>query len=545
MATTLTDNLKLRLSEDLTADAKYNLERIDLLAGNLSVNTLEELVLRASEDIIIEPQSADIGGSGSGGIVNVGTASHNDITLDVHGDVEVERNLILRTDARFYDDDETNYIALQAATDVTADVTFTLPPTDGTVDQVLKTDGAGNWDWTTVGTTSLNRYNVRIGNVSNTATPTDTNSTGDILADSTGGLTYKPLSIDDADISNSASIARSKLAVDTVDAVVINNSGGVQTSEAQLAITRGGTAAANASDARDNLGLTIGVNVQAQNTDLQAVADLTPTDNDIMIRTGGVWTVTNPPSYYATLGLGTIATQDSDSVALTGGAIDDTTIGATTPSTVDATTVTASTSVTTDTIDVSAAGNMVIGATVGANNVTLGAATSTVIIPGNMQVDGTTTSVNSATLDVTDANITVNVSGNQAAADDTAGLTVEMSDAVNASLIYDKDATSRFRIGDVGSEVEIADISSVQTLTGKNILGSRNAQADWITSDGTTKIVTHSFATVNVMVQLFEIDTGETIEVDTVTRNDTNNITLTASEAPTGSGWRVLIQEVN
>ena len=545
MAST-TDNLKLRLSDDLTADARYNLERIDLLAGNLSVNTLEELVLRASEDIIIEPQSADISsGSGSGGSVHIGTASHNDVTLDVHGDVEVERNLLLRTDVRFYDDDETNYIGLQAPVDVTADVSFTLPGADGTVDQVLKTDGAGNWDWTTVGTTSLNQYNVRIGNVSSVATPTDTNSVGDVLADSVNGLTYKPLSIDNADISNSASITRSKLAVDTVDAVVINNSGGVQTSEAQLAITRGGTAANSATDARDNLGLTIGTDVQTQNTDLQAIADLSPTDNDIMIRSGGVWTVTNPTSYYATLGLGTIATQDSDSVSLTGGAIDATTVGATTPSTVDATTVTASTSVTTDTVDVSAASAMNIGATVGANNVTIGAATSTVIIPGNMQVDGTTTSVNSDTLDVTDANITVNVSGNQSTADDTAGLTVEMSDATDASLIYDKDATSRFRIGDLGSEVEIADISSTQTLTNKSILGSRNAQADWVSGDGTTKVVTHSFSTVNVMVQLFEIDTGETIDVDTITRNDADNVTLTASEAPTGSGWRVLVQECN
>jgi len=539
MSTSLTSNLKLRLSEDLTDDARYNLERIDLLAANLSVNTLEELLFRASEDIILEPQSADIGGSGAGGSVRIGTPSHNDVTLDVHGDVEVERNLLIRTDARFYDDDESNYIALQAPSDVTADVTFTLPPNDGTVDQVLKTDGSGNWDWTTVGTTSLNQYNVRIGNASSVATPTDTNASGDILADSTSGLTYKAGSIDNADINASAAITRSKLAAGTADHVVINNAGGVLASEAQLAISRGGTAANSAADARDNLGLTIGTDVQAQDADLQAIADLTPSNDDIMIYAGGTWTVTDPTSYYATLGLGTIATQDSDSVALTGGSINNITIGSSTPSTV------AATSVETDTIDVAAAGAMTIGSSVGANNLTLGAASSTVIIPGNMQVDGTTTSVNSTELEVADANITVNVGGNQAAADDTAGLTVEMSDATDAKLIYDKDATSRFRIGDEGSEVEVADISSVQTLSNKSITGSRNAQADWVSGDGTTKVVTHNFGTVNVMVQLFEIDTGETIAVDTVTRTDSNNVTLTASQAPTGSGWRILVQEVN
>ena len=378
MSTSLTSNLKLRLSDDLTDDARYNLERIDLLAANLSVNTLEELLFRASEDIILEPQSADIGGSGAGGSVRIGTPSHNDVTLDVHGDVEVERNLLIRTDARFYDDYESNYIALQGPSDVTANVTFTLPPNDGTVDQVLKTDGSGNWDWTTVGTTSLNQYNVRIGNVSNTATPTDTNA-----------VTYKAGSIDDADINASAAITRSKLAAGTADHVVINNAGGVLASEAQLAISRGGTAANSAADARDNLGLTIGTDVQAQDADLQAIADLTPSNDDIMIRSGGVWTVTDPTSYNATLGLGTIATQDSDSVALTGGSINNITIGSSTPSTV------AATSVETDTIDVAAAGAMTIGSSVGANNLTLGAASSTVIIPGNMQVDGTTTSVNS------------------------------------------------------------------------------------------------------------------------------------------------------
>ncbi len=98
-----------------------------------------------------------------------------------------------------------------------------------------------------------------------------------------------------------------------------------------------------------------------------------------------------------------------------------------------------------------------------------------VIIPGNLTVNGTTTTFNTATLDVEDSNITVNKNGNQATADATdAGLTVEMSDATHATIHYDSTATSKWKIGNVGSTVEVADISSSQTLTNKGINADNN-----------------------------------------------------------------------
>jgi len=45
----------------------------------------------------------------------------------------------------------TNYVAFQAPASITADVTWTLPATDGTVNQVLSTDGAGTLDWIAAG----------------------------------------------------------------------------------------------------------------------------------------------------------------------------------------------------------------------------------------------------------------------------------------------------------------------------------------------------------------------------------------------------------
>lgn len=62
----------------------------------------------------------------------------------------------------------------------------------------------------------------------------------------------------------------------------------------------------------------------------------------------------------------------------------------------------------------------------------------------------------------------------------------------------------------------------------------------WITADGTTKSITHSLGSTDVIVQVFDIANGQTIEVDLVNRTDTNTVDLTASEAP-GVSWRVLI----
>lgn len=76
MATTLSRNLKLRIDSNLTANAKYNLERIDLLGSTFLVDTTDSLNVRSKSDINIEPNSPDLDGSGILGSVNVGNTSH-------------------------------------------------------------------------------------------------------------------------------------------------------------------------------------------------------------------------------------------------------------------------------------------------------------------------------------------------------------------------------------------------------------------------------------------------------------------------------------
>lgn len=48
---------------------------------------------------------------------------------------------------RFYDADDTNYVAFKAGDPIASNVTWTLPLADGDADQFLQTDGAGNLSW--------------------------------------------------------------------------------------------------------------------------------------------------------------------------------------------------------------------------------------------------------------------------------------------------------------------------------------------------------------------------------------------------------------
>lgn len=88
-------------------------------------------------------------------------------------------------------------------------------------------------------------------------------------------------------------------------------------------------------------------------------------------------------------------------------------------------------------------------------------------VTGDLTIDGTTTTVNTSTLDVEDTNITVNNGGNDASSEG-AGLTVERT-GTDGSLVYEDALASKFKIGALGSEVEVADVSSTQTFTNKTL----------------------------------------------------------------------------
>lgn len=79
--------------------------------------------------------------------------------------------------------------------------------------------------------------------------------------------------------------------------------GGTITGITDLAIADGGTGASSAADARTNLGLTIGTNVQAWDANLDQIAALAPTDNNFIVGNGTAWTLETPAQALASLGV--------------------------------------------------------------------------------------------------------------------------------------------------------------------------------------------------------------------------------------------------
>lgn len=361
MAVTLTRNLKLRIDSNLTANSKYNLERLDTLGSTFLVDTTDTLNIRSKTDILIEPNSADVDGSGVGGILNISQASHDldevnvysslftinsplsfldqasggtkymelQYKSDLNGSVDTaanrslfvdlegaSRNLILGGSLRITGGDLV--LTLTGNSSVTVPLTGTLATlagvetlTNKSIDadnntitnidnneikanagivysKLSLTDSIVNADVNTaaaIAYTKLNLTNSVINsdvsaaaaiaysklNLASSIINADVSPvaaivysklalSGQILdsdINATADIQYSKLdltaSIVDADISASAAIDRTKLAAGSADQVVINGPLGALSSEAQLAIIRGGTGAALANDALNNL----------------------------------------------------------------------------------------------------------------------------------------------------------------------------------------------------------------------------------------------------------------------------------------------------
>lgn len=69
---------------------------------------------------------------------------------------------------------------------------------------------------------------------------------------------------------------------------------------------------------------------------------------------------------------------------------------------------------------------------------------------------------------------------------------------------------------------------------------AKHAAATWANADGTTKAVTHSLGSKDVIVQVYDMDDDSQIEVDSIVRTSTSVVTLTASQAP-ATNWRVVV----
>lgn len=99
-----------------------------------------------------------------------------------------------------------------------------------------------------------------------------------------------------------------------------------------------------------------------------------------------------------------------------------------------------------------------------------------------------------------------------------------------------------------GDEILFADVSAANVLR-KTTAGAiaalaagSSAQAFTWTDGSATKVCTHTFATDDVLVELYDSTSKETVYADFVDRTGTNEVTVTRSEATVGSDWRVVIR---
>lgn len=207
-------------------------------------------------------------------------------------------------------------------------------------------------------------------------------------------------------------------------------------------------------------------------------------------------------------------------------------------------------------------------------NVTLGTTTSNTVqiagnttINGDLTVNGTTTTVNSNVVEIGDSIITLNADETGSPSQD-AGIEIERGTSDNRSLLWDESAgvwviqqnTGTYeRIATYADSIEDVTvtagtaISVTETLSGtdnriKEYEVAVNFSAfQYKTSigDGSTLAytVTHNLGSLDVIVQLYDNSTYDTVYADVV-RSNTNQITVTFASAPSLNDIRVLVQKL-
>jgi hypothetical protein len=506
----------------------------------------------------------------------------------IYGGIDLQDQSVFK----LFDADSSNFLGLKAPATISSDYTLTLPTTDGDANQALTTDGSGVLTWADYISTSLNDGLVLIGNGSNVATGVDTASVGDIDADSTAGLTIKAGVIVDADVNASAAITLSKLAATTASRALVSDGSGfvspssvtstelgyvsgvtssiqtqidnvtstIQNFEWQESVINKDLTAPPGSESAGDRYL-IGVDTGASSaTGLWATHD-----GEIAEWNGSSWVFTTP-----TVGMYVAADDESNSIYLFGGttwaekAFEQTTAstgltkvgfdvrldsssagdGLGFSAGVLAVNVDDSTIETnTDSLRLKDGGilNAKINASAGINFSKMEALTiSRALVSdgsGNVSVSAVT-STEIGYLDGVTSALQTQLDAKAGTALD--NLSVASLAAEDILVASSGSAVGRLAVGSNGQVLKV----SAGSVVWADDSGSNTFKADWITADGVSKVVNHALGTSDVMVQIYDKANGETIEIDSVDRTDTNNVTVTASSAPNASGWRVLIIEI-
>ena len=162
-----------------------------------------------------------------------------------------------------------------------------------------------------------------------------------------------------------------------------------------------------------------------------------------------------------------------------------------------------------------------------------------VIISGDLTVSGSTTTVNTETILLADNIITLN-SNATGSATENAGIEVERGDDANAELRWNE-TTDKWQI-----EIDPAN-NTYQNIATEDYVATQISNNSYSASigDGTSTsiIVNHGLNTQIVIVQLYDLSTGETVYADVV-RTDANNVTITFAQAPALLSYRAMVLKV-
>ena len=313
-------------------------------------------------------------------------------------------------------DNGTNFTALKAADSLAASVTFTLPAADGTNGQVLGTDASGNLSFisttsTIGGASDTNFSSLADGHVAiydaDTSMWLNKAVSGDVTMADTGAFTLG------ADVVDGTNIADS-----SIDSEHLVN-GGIDTAHLSDDSVKAAKLASNAVvfASVDGAAVITSVETVASNS----TSDVTfPTTKAVFDYVSAI-DVDDALALAGDSGTGSIDL-DTQSLTVTGGT------GVTSTASGQAITLDIGQDVSTSSNvtfgNITTTGYIAGPASMTIDPAAVGDDTGTLIIAGNLQVDGTTTTINSTTIELDDLNFEVAAAAADSAAANGAGFTV-------------------------------------------------------------------------------------------------------------------------